>query len=269
LRQLGHTARIDWRDRWDNSLAAADDCVLVVRGKNRFDVPLALPRLMWITDRPDAVSARELHGYDHIFVASSAATRLFSQLTDAPVSALALAAYSGMTASAELDPAALQTMLVLGDADDCDPSVLHYARSHGLAILVCGSGWRNLVPAPMIVGGASAAEVAELAPRAQFAFVATRRASARLGFTANAAFVAASCGLCLLAAPTEGIKSTFGRFVQTFSDASSFAAAIVAGRTEHGGTSKIVWNACAICWRANPFSIAPGSLLMSPGIYRR
>src|SRR5262245_8674158 len=238
LRQLGHAARIDGRDRWDSSLAVTDDCVLVVRGKNRFDAPVVLPRLMWITDRPDAVSARELHGYDHIFVASLAATKLFSQLTDAPVSALALAAYPGMTASAEIDPAALQTMLVLGDAEDCDPSVLHYARSQGLAILVCGSGWRNLASAPMMVDSASAANVAKLAQRAHFAFVATRRASARFGFMTNAAFVAASCGMCLLATPTEGIKSTFGPFVQMFSDASSFAAAIAAARTEHGGTKQ-------------------------------
>jgi hypothetical protein len=52
------------------------------------------------------------------------------------------------------------------------------------------------------------------------------------------AFVAASCGMCLLASPIDGIKSTFGPLVQTFSDASSFGGAIASSRAQDIGTAQ-------------------------------
>src|SRR5262249_52475917 len=161
---------------------------------------------------------RELDAFNHVFVASSA-TNVFSQLTDVAVSSLPLAGYPELASASSVHPSGRQSLLVLGDADDCDCDVLEHALSEDLDVYVCGAGWSGRVPPRMIVGDTTVGDaVAPHCQSADFVYAVPTRGSAKFGLIPHIAYIAASCGATLLSPPIPAIEAVFGPLVRTFND---------------------------------------------------
>ena len=234
LSATGHVARIDDQSQPRPALAACDDCVIALRGRQAFAPVSGASRLLWIIDSPDLVSAAELAGYDHVFLASSIDTKLLNGVSNTPISPLLLGA--GEAPDGRQVPAAATqgTLLVVGDAIDYEGECLEQALALGFKILLFGRGWSGVFPQRLIDSDLLSIAAGDRPPydHAEFVYVPHRKVLRRFGIVAQATFEAVAAGARIVMEPVPGIERTFGSSVRTFDGKTGFAAALETWRTE-------------------------------------
>lgn len=150
LDALGHSARIDPPDCWNDPAAAGDDVVIMLRGSDPYVTKPHQINLMWNIGHPDKVSLEEYNSYDHVFMTSDIVVRALERRLRIPVTALPPCTDPSFF---NADVPALSTpprALFAGDFSASAHAVVKNALQAGLSLEIHGKRWEWFVADPVI-----------------------------------------------------------------------------------------------------------------------
>jgi glycosyltransferase involved in cell wall biosynthesis len=234
--QLGHSARIDCLDKWDNPAAIGDDVVIVLRGLTAHRPRAHQVNLMWNISHPDKVSNAEYQEYDHVFVASSKHAKALEGLLGERVSVLLQCTdprfFNPDVPAVEPAP----KVLFVGNSRNTYRRIVRDAIHAGLPLEVYGNRWEGFLPDGIVKG--------DYIPNSQLASYYKSAGvllndhwdnMAATGLLSNRLFDAAACGARILSDDVEGIAEVFGGLVKVYRseiELASLAAELFAETSE-------------------------------------
>lgn len=145
----GVTARIDFVADADRH-ARPSDLNLVLRGRQRYATSSSALNLMWLISHPDRVSAEELRGFDHVFIASQVWTDRVAAMPGVRCQTLLQCTDSSRFHPGLYDPLLRSPALFVANSRKVLRHVVREAVEQDLPIDIYGEMWEGLAPAEWV-----------------------------------------------------------------------------------------------------------------------
>ena len=149
IERLGHTAHVDFRDRWHVRPVAQEDVAIVLRGLISYEPQVGQISFLWNISHPDQVDYGEYDRFSRVYVASASYAALLRHIVRPPVSTLLQA-----TDITRFHPLARMErgpeILFCGNSRGVDREIVSWALAAGLTPTIYGGGWEGRVPAGLV-----------------------------------------------------------------------------------------------------------------------
>lgn len=236
LRRVGQEVVIDHKEEFARAAGPRDDVVLVLRGLFPHHPDPGVLNLMWLISHPELVTAEELGGYDHVYVASTTFARELTEEWGVPATPLMQATDPSVFHPGLAEPDTGESVLFVGNSRRVMRTMVSWAMEQQLPLSVYGDYWEGLIPPELVR--------ATHLPNAEVG-AAYRAAGVVLndhwdpmregGFVSNRVFDALAAGARLVSDPVAGLAEVFGDAVPVVSSAQELAdvvGAVLRGEPE-------------------------------------
>lgn len=148
---LGYRVRVDLRPDWYSSEASRDEVVVVLRGREKYEINSRQINLLWLISHPDIVCDTELEKFDYVFVASSSYSCTLASRLKVPVGELLQCSDNAVFYPPATNETAYSTeVLFVGNSrGEMRPAVAD-ALAQKLPLSIFGHGWAKFLPADQI-----------------------------------------------------------------------------------------------------------------------
>ena len=224
LTNLGHTARVDFRNDVIHPDSANDDVVLVLRGVERIRPQVGAINLLWIISHPSRISKHEVKAFDAVFAASNSWAKKASMRLGVEVHALLQATNPGKFNPTVAEPDSGEEILFLGNTRNEFRQIIRDCIDAGISPAIYGKDWDRFVSKDLIKGTFVPNEdVAGMYRSAGVVLNDHWSDMAKHGFLSNRLFDAAASGARLVSDDVAGIQEVFGKSVAVYRSPSGLA----------------------------------------------
>lgn len=226
----GIRARIDFLPHW-YSAAKPNDINLVLRGLSEFKTSPKVPNIMWLISHPQKVGDMEIQSYDHVFIASSAYTRLLQKKGHRNCEVLLQCTdpcrfYNRLRS---LDKK--HDLLFVANSRKVERRVPKEALKFNIPLTIFGKDWAELAPAQWVHGEKIANRDLALAySNANVVLNDHWEDMQKYGFISNRIFDALACERPVVSDEVEGIPADIGEAVIFFNEETRFDLAVEKAR---------------------------------------
>ena len=224
LTNLGHTARVDFRNDVIHPDSANDDVVLVLRGVERIRPQVGAINLLWIISHPSRISKHEVKSFDSVFAASNSWARRASKSFGLKVHSLLQATNPDKFNPAVAEPDTGEDILFLGNTRNEFRQIIRDCIEVGISPAIYGKDWDRFVSKELIKG--SFVPNDDVAGKYRSAGVVLNDHwpdMAKHGFLSNRLFDAAASGARVVSDDVAGINEVFGEVVAVYRTPSELA----------------------------------------------
>ncbi len=217
LTNLGHTARVDFRNNVIGPESLDDDVVLVLRGIERIRPQAGAINLLWIISHPARVSKRELRDFDTVFAASDSWSSIATQRTGINVNPLLQATNPNRFFPGAGDPDTGDEILFVGNTRNVYRQIIKDCVDVGISPTIYGKGWDRFVSKELIKGTfVPNDEVAGMYRSAGVVLNDHWPDMANHGFLSNRLFDAVAAGARVISDDAFGLKDVFGESIAVY-----------------------------------------------------
>jgi hypothetical protein len=149
IERLGHTAHIDFRNRWNVRPVSQEDVAIVLRGLIPYDPQPGQICFLWNISHPDQVDYGEYERFARVYVASHSYAELLRRLIAVPVDKLLQATDTSRFYPRETSAPA-PDVVFCGNSRGVDREIVRWAIEAERPPAIYGGGWEGLV-APELV----------------------------------------------------------------------------------------------------------------------
>jgi hypothetical protein len=150
IERLGHTAHIDFRNRWNVRPVSQEDVAIVLRGLIPYDPQPGQICFLWNISHPDQVDYEEYERFSRVYVASHSYAELLRQLITVPVDAM-LQATDTTRFHPHDDPQSAPDIVFCGNSRGVDRDIVRWAIKAERPPAIYGGGWEGLVAPELVV----------------------------------------------------------------------------------------------------------------------
>jgi len=222
LNDLAFSSEIHTLDSWYET-KPGNRIILVIRGLSMYKPDPSDFNLLWIISHPDKISAEELEGYDHIFVASHYYSEILKRITKKPISVL-LQATDAQRFNPDIHSPIVNNYLFVGNSRKIYRPIVKYLIESGFDLAVYGSHWHEFIDGSFIKGeNILNSELGRYYTGANVVFNDHWQSMASNGFISNRLFDCVACATFVVSDHVEGIDSIFGGSVYQYRDISEIS----------------------------------------------
>jgi hypothetical protein len=224
LTNLGHTARVDFRNDAIHPDSADDDVVLVLRGVERIRPQAEAINLLWIISHPSRISRHEVKAFDSVFAASNSWSEQASKRFSVEVHPLLQATNPDKFNPTVAQPDTAEEILFLGNTRNEFRQIIRDCIEAGISPAIYGKDWDQFVSKELIKGSFVPNEdVAGMYRSAGVVLNDHWPDMARHGFLSNRLFDAVASGARVVSDDAAGIEEVFGESVAAYRTPSELA----------------------------------------------
>lgn len=263
LERLGQDVIIDYRPEFMRESARHDDVVLLLRGlAPYFPVPGQVS-MMWVISHPEMLAKSDGHGWDRIYVASSAYAPKLASQWGRPVLPLLQATDPSRFNPDVAKPDTGYPLLFLGSSRNQARPMVMDSVERNLGVSVIGKDWNQFVPPGVVRSDFMANDEVGAAYRSAGILLNDHWDDMREeGFISNRLFDAVAAGARVITDDVVGLREVFGKSVQVATDADELEALVRAeNRDEIFGTDAERRAAAEVIAREHSFDARAAVLL--------
>lgn len=225
LERLGHSARIQARKDWNVS-KSADEIDLVLRGRSEYQPRGDNLTLYWNISGGKQIPDSEVHGADHIFVASQRLAKSWAKKFGAKKVSLLFQAFDATRPIAQSQKNGRKGVAFVGVARAGMRPIVKIAHEGGVEVRLWGDGWRDTEVSKWVVGDRVGNEdLFQIYQNSEIVLNDQTRTMTRSGLISNRIFDALACGTPVITTPVGELPDEFSDFVEEVSNAEEFSQA--------------------------------------------